>query len=172
MDLAAIELKAKKSKSLLEDERFKETVEDLREMQFRIFADSSASEVEKREDAHAILRALTEIERLLNANVDAVTLITKKGSTVEETNPINGNDLGSVAENLIMETPKNPEPEAEEVVEATEDTQTEAIEDAEVVEDADDVSDIEEEIPDTEDIEELEPTVEPETYGESRWTGT
>jgi hypothetical protein len=35
--------------------------------------------VEKREDAHAILRALTEIERLLNANVDAVTLITKKG---------------------------------------------------------------------------------------------
>ena len=83
---------------------------------------------------------------------------------MEETNPINGNDLGSVAENLIMETPKNPEPEAEEVVEATEDTQTEAIEDAEVVEDADDVSDIEEEIPDTEDIEELEPTVEPETY--------
>ena len=79
MDLAAIELKAKKSKSLLEDERFKETVEDLREMQFRIFADSSASEVEKREDAHAILRALTEIERLLNANVDAVTLIAKKG---------------------------------------------------------------------------------------------
>ena len=79
MDLQAIELKAKKSKSLLEDDRFKETVEDLREMQFRIFADSSAEEVEKREDAHAILRALTEIERLLNANVDAVTLITKKG---------------------------------------------------------------------------------------------
>ena len=69
MDLQAIELKAKKSKSLLEDDRFKETVQDLREMQFRIFADSSAEEVEKREDAHAILRALTEIERLLNANV-------------------------------------------------------------------------------------------------------
>jgi hypothetical protein len=79
MDLAAIELKAKKSKSLLEDERFTETVEDLREMQFRIFADSSAEEVEKREDAHAILRALTEIERLLNANIDAVTLINMKG---------------------------------------------------------------------------------------------
>ena len=67
-----------------------------------------------------------------------------------ETNPINGNDLGSVAESLIMETPKNPEPEAEEVVEATEDTQTEAIEDAEVVEDVDDVSDIDEEITDIE----------------------
>ena len=79
MDLAAIELKAKKSKSLLEDERFIETVEDLRKMQLSVFASSSAPEVEKREDAHAILRALTEIERLLNANVDAVTLIAKKG---------------------------------------------------------------------------------------------
>ena len=83
---------------------------------------------------------------------------------MEKTNPINGNDLGSVAENLIMETPNNPEPEAEEVVEATEDTQTDAIEDAEVVEDVDDVSDIEEEIADTEDVEELEPTATPETY--------
>ena len=79
MDLAAIELKAKKSKSLLEDDRFKETVEDLREMQFRIFADSSASEVEKREDAHAILRALTAIERQLQADVDALALVQRKG---------------------------------------------------------------------------------------------
>ena len=79
MDLAAIELKAKKSKSLLEDDRFVETVEDLRKMQLSVFANSGADEVEKREDAHAILRALTEIERLLNANVDAVTLIAKKG---------------------------------------------------------------------------------------------
>jgi len=79
MDLAAIELKAKKSKSLLEDERFLEVLQDLRKTQFDVFASSSASEVEKREDAHAILRALTEIERLLNANVDAVTLLAKKG---------------------------------------------------------------------------------------------
>ena len=79
MDLAAIELKAKKSKSLLEDERFVEVLQDLRKTQFDVFANSSASEVEKREDAHAILRALTEIERLLNANVDAVTLLAKKG---------------------------------------------------------------------------------------------
>ena len=83
---------------------------------------------------------------------------------MEETNPINGDDIGAVAESLIIETPKNPEPKAEEVVEATEDTQTDAIEDAEIVEDVDDVSDIEEEIADTEDVEELEPTVEPETY--------
>ena len=42
MDLQAIELKAKKSKSLLEDERFKETVEDLRKMQLSVFANSGA----------------------------------------------------------------------------------------------------------------------------------
>ena len=59
----------------------------------------------------------------------------------DETNPINGNDLGAVAESLIMDTPTNPEPEVEEVVEATEDTQTEAIEDAEVIEDAIEASD-------------------------------
>lgn len=74
-----IEQRAKRSKSLLENEWFVETIKDLRDTQMRTFADSSAQEVEKREDAHAILRALTEIERLLNANVDAVTLITKKG---------------------------------------------------------------------------------------------
>ncbi len=74
-----IEQRAKRSKSLLENEWFVETIKDLRDTQMRTFADSSAQEVEKREDAHAILRALTEIERLLNANVDAVTLITRKG---------------------------------------------------------------------------------------------
>ncbi len=79
MDLAAIELRAKKSKSLLEDERFLEVLQDLRKTQFDVFASSNASEVDKREDAHAILRALTEIERQLSANVDAVTLLTRKG---------------------------------------------------------------------------------------------
>ena len=74
-----IEQRAKRSKSLLENEWFIETIKNLRDTQMSIFANSSASEVEQREDAHAILRALTEIERLLNANVDAVTLITKKG---------------------------------------------------------------------------------------------
>ena len=48
----------------------------------------------------------------------------------DETNPINGNDLGAIADSLILDTPPNPEPKAEETVEATEDTQTETIEDA------------------------------------------
>jgi hypothetical protein len=45
-----------------------------------IFADSRANEVDKREDAHAILRALNEIEFILQADVDAELLIDKKGS--------------------------------------------------------------------------------------------
>jgi len=73
-----IEQRAKRSKSLLENEWFVETIKDLRDTQMRIFADSSAQEVEKREDAHAILRALNEIERYLKSDVDAITLLKRK----------------------------------------------------------------------------------------------
>ena len=83
----------------------------------------------------------------------------------DETNPINGRDLGAVADSLILETPTNPEPKAEEVVEATEDTQTEAIEDAEVVEDAIEASDDSEENSDDAEYEETEePTVQEEPF--------
>lgn len=74
-----IEQRAKRSKSLLENDWFKDTIKNLREDQMRVFADSSAQEVEKREDAHAILRALTAIERSLQADVDAVALLERKG---------------------------------------------------------------------------------------------
>lgn len=82
-----------------------------------------------------------------------------------ETNPINGNDLGAVAESLIVETPTNPETEAEETVEATEDTQTEMVEDAEGVEDAIETSDDNEENSDDEEYEVAEePTVQEEPF--------
>lgn len=74
-----IEQRAKRSKFLLENDWFMDTIKNLREDQMRVFADSSAQEVEKREDAHAILRALTAIERSLQADVDAVALIQRKG---------------------------------------------------------------------------------------------
>lgn len=74
-----IEQKAKRSKSLLENEWFIETIKNLREEQKTVFADSSAQEVEKREDAHAILRALNAIEVSLKADVDAMALLQKKG---------------------------------------------------------------------------------------------
>ena len=72
---------------------------------------------------------------------------------METTNPINGDDLGAVAENLIMETPKNQEEVTDEAVEAILDTETEAVEEVAEDLDVDDVSDIEEEIADTEDVE-------------------
>ena len=76
MDIAK---RAKLSKSLLENEWFIETIKNLRDTQLSIFANSSASEVEQREDAHAILRALKSIEYSLQADVDAMTLIERKG---------------------------------------------------------------------------------------------
>ena len=74
-----IEQRAKRSKFLIENDWFQDTIKNLREDQMRVFADSSAQEVEKREDAHAILRALTAIERSLQADVDAVALLQRKG---------------------------------------------------------------------------------------------
>ena len=78
-------------------------------------------------------------------------------STVETTNPINGNDLEAVADNLIMDTPSNSEAPTDEILEATEDTQTDDVEyvddDQDVVEassddDYDDVEDVEVEVDD------------------------
>jgi hypothetical protein len=74
-----IEQRAKRSKSLLENEWFQETMKNLRDTQMSIFANSSASEVEKREDAHAMLRALSAIEYSLKADVDTMMLMERKG---------------------------------------------------------------------------------------------
>lgn len=79
-----IEQRAKRSKSLLENEWFVETMKNLRDTQLRTFANSSAQEVEKREDAHAIYRALNEIEFLLRADVDAEKLIERKARDAHE----------------------------------------------------------------------------------------
>jgi hypothetical protein len=80
---------------------------------------------------------------------------------VETTNPINGNDLGAVAENLILETPTNPEEPTEETVEATDDNQTEMVE--EVDEDQDDIGSSDDvEFADDEDVEVEEPEVQEE----------
>jgi len=80
---------------------------------------------------------------------------------VETTNPINGNDLQAVAENLILETPNNPEEATEETVEATDDNQTEMVE--EVDDDMDDIGSSDDvEFADDEDVEVEEPEVQEE----------
>lgn len=77
---------------------------------------------------------------------------------METTNPINGNDLEAVTENLILETPRNSDDAPEEAVEVTEDTQPKAVE-AEAEDQDDDVSYDDTETYD-EDVEVEEPEVE------------
>ena len=73
-----IEIRAARSKALLDHEHFIETMKDLRERQKDIFADSATSDVEGRGEAHAIIRALNAIEVSLKADVDAVTILKKR----------------------------------------------------------------------------------------------
>ena len=77
---------------------------------------------------------------------------------METTNPINGNDLEAVTENLILEAPSNSDDASEEAVEVTEDTQPEAVE-IEAQDQDDDVSYDDTETYD-EDVEVEEPEVE------------
>lgn len=74
-----IERKAKLSKSLLDSDWFIEALEDLREAQKEAFANSAVGDVEIREEAHAILRALNLIERTLQSDVDALKFANGKG---------------------------------------------------------------------------------------------
>lgn len=71
-------VRAERSKLLMESEHFQLVMKDLRDRQMAVFASSAASEVDKRENAHAILRAINEIEGMLQADVDAVKLQNKK----------------------------------------------------------------------------------------------
>ncbi len=73
-----IEVRAARSKALLNHEHFIAVMQDLRERQKDTFASSAASDVEGREEAHAIIRALNAIEVSLRADVDAVTILKKR----------------------------------------------------------------------------------------------
>lgn len=72
--------RAFRAKELLRNDDFLAILEDLRERQMEVFASTAAQEMDKREEAHAILRALNQIKYLLQADVDAEKLIEKKGS--------------------------------------------------------------------------------------------
>lgn len=73
-----IEIRAARSSALLNNEHFIDTLRDLRERQKDVFVNSAASDVEAREEAHAIVRALDAIEVSLKADVDAVTILKKR----------------------------------------------------------------------------------------------
>ena len=82
---------------------------------------------------------------------------------METTNPINGDNIQAVAENLIMEAPDNSSEDMSEVVDAILDTETEAPEEVYEAQD-DDVSSDDVEFTDDEDVEVEISEVGPELY--------
>jgi len=60
--MTELRIQAEEAKRLKNDTAFQQFVQDVRDTQLHVFADSAASEVDVREEAHAILRALNQIE--------------------------------------------------------------------------------------------------------------
>ena len=73
-----IRIQAEDAKRLKNDTAFTQFVEDVRNEQIRLFTTSGAQDVEQREEAHAILRALNKIEVQLDAAIAAETLLDRK----------------------------------------------------------------------------------------------
>lgn len=73
-----IRIEADEARRLKNDTAFKTFMQNVRENQMSIFAGSSASEVDVREEAHAIMRALDQIEATLDAAVMAEALLDRK----------------------------------------------------------------------------------------------
>ena len=71
-------IKAEDAKRLKNDTAFSDFIQDVRDEQIRLFTTSGAQDVEQREEAHAILRALTKIEVELDAAIMAGTLLDRK----------------------------------------------------------------------------------------------
>ena len=73
-----IRIQAEEAKRLKNDTAFKQFVQDVREQQIRVFTTSAAQDVEQREEAHAIIRALNLIEVNLDAAIAAETLLDRR----------------------------------------------------------------------------------------------
>jgi len=63
---------------LKNDTAFQRFVNDVRERQKEVFVTSAADEIERREEAHSIIRALNLIEVNLDAAIAAETLLDRK----------------------------------------------------------------------------------------------
>jgi len=75
---ADIRIQADDAKRLKNDTAFQTFVDDVRGEQMRIFANSAASDIEMREEAHAILRALNKIGDTLDAAIAAEVILDRK----------------------------------------------------------------------------------------------
>jgi len=73
-----IRIEADEARRLKNDTAFKQFMQSVRENQMQIFASSGAADVAVREEAHAIMRALNQIEVNLDAALAAETLLDRK----------------------------------------------------------------------------------------------
>lgn len=73
--MMSIRIQADEAKRLKNDTAFQQFVQDVRDVQLSIFANSAAQEVEQREEAHAIMRALNQIEMQLDAAIAAERML-------------------------------------------------------------------------------------------------
>ena len=73
--MMSIRIQADEAKRLKNDTAFQQFVQDVRDVQLSIFANSTAQEIEQREEAHAIMRALNQIEMQLDAAIAAERML-------------------------------------------------------------------------------------------------
>ena len=71
----SIRIQADEAKRLKNDTAVQQFVQDVRDVQLSIFSNSAAQEVEQREEAHAIMRALNQIEMQLDAAIAAERML-------------------------------------------------------------------------------------------------
>jgi len=74
----SIRIQADEAKRLKNDTAFMQFVQDVRDVQISIFTNTTAQEVEQREEAHAIMRALNQIEMQLDAAIAAERMLDRK----------------------------------------------------------------------------------------------
>lgn len=73
-----IRIKADEARRLKSDSAFSAFLQEVRDDQIKVFTTSVASDVEAREAAHGIIRALNQIEMKLDAAITAETFLDRK----------------------------------------------------------------------------------------------
>lgn len=70
MNIEDIRIKADTARQLQRDDAFRSFIEEVRKDQLDTFANSAAQDIDRREEAHAILRALGKIESAIQSAID------------------------------------------------------------------------------------------------------
>ena len=73
-----IRIEAEEARRLKNDTAFKQFMQGVRDNQMQVFANSGVADVAAREEAHAIIRALNQIEVTLDAALAAEALLDRK----------------------------------------------------------------------------------------------